>query len=264
MALAYRGGKSANAGSGATDWSIDLTALSGGSGAAAQAGDIVIVVFSDHYPADGTGNMSVNTSGYTAIDGGGLHSTDSRQTNMRIFYKVMGVTPDTTLSLHDGSSGGDVGATGSVSVWSGINAATQMDVSPVPATGTNTGTPDPAAILPVTTGAVVLAIGGGSATSDRTMTAPSGFGNLIFGTNTQSSQNSTCGIASIAWGGGSVNPGTFGGMSTSTSDSWCALTVALRPEPDSSVKTVDGLARASVKTADGLAIASIKNIMGLA
>lgn len=262
MALALRGVNSGNAPAATTDWSISLTALTGGSGSTAQTGDIVVLVISDHYPADGTAGISVNTSGYTAIDGGGIWSNDSRDTNARLFYKVMGATPDTTVSVHDGNSGGDVSGVCVVHVWSGVDTTTPMDVTTTKTSGGNTGTPNPPSITPVTAGAIVLAVGSGSSTSAQTPTAPTGYSNLKSASQVQSSQASTSAIASKAWSGsGAEDPGTFGSMSTSTSDSWVAYTVALRPAASgpANMKSYDTNTKSNIKSINTNPIANIKS-----
>lgn len=263
MALSFRGGNVGNAGTGATTYSVSLTALTGGASGTALTGDIVIVAMANHYPADGTGNMSITTTGYTELDGGGIYVSDSRDTNFRCWYKIMGATPDTTVALSDTNSGGDVSSVASVHVWTSVNTSTPMDVAVVPDSGNNTGVPSPAAITPITSGAIVLAIGAGSATSARTMTAPTGYSNLFYKSISQSSQVSTVGIASKAWSGsGAEDPADFGGMSTSTSDSWVALTIALRPAASgpANLKTYNTNAKANIKTINTNVIANVKTL----
>jgi hypothetical protein len=228
--LSYVGGNSA-AGSNAA-FSVSLTALTGGSGSTAQAGDIVIVVSGWSGTVDG--NPGIATAGYTEVSD--LYANDTRDANLSVSYKIMGATPDTTVSVN--GSGGTAGANGSVAVvhvWRGVDTVTPMDVSATTATGTNAATIDNASITPVTAGAIVLAAGLSTAAAsagDTSFTAPTGYSNAVMKNGNGTSLSVQAGIASKSWSSGAENPAAWSNITTSTSDSWAAVTLALRPGPD--------------------------------
>ena len=226
MALEYVGGNSVNGSYG--DYSISLTALTGGLSASASAGDIVIVAWSNCAGANVSGTMSINTSGYTAL--GHIFANDTRDTNTKVSYKVLSGTPDTTISVRD-DDGGNAGVC-SVHVWRGIDTTTPMDVTFVSSGGGNTGIPDPGSITPITVGAYVIAIGTGTSNTTRTPTAPTGYSNLIFKSNITGGISQTCAICSKAWTSGAEDPGVFGGMDSNGQNTCSMFTIALRTAPE--------------------------------
>jgi hypothetical protein len=225
----YVGGTSTNlAGAGP----FSLTALTGGVGSAPLPGDVVIATY---------GSRVVGSPSYKTLSGNNsgayisLGDLFSNGTTYGIcgtaFYHVMGATPDTTISLS-----ASVNVTG-VEVWRDLNTTTQIDVTTTTATGTGTDIPNPAAITPVTTNAIVLAIG---ISSDNTFTAtpaaPSGYGNFIGNANV----SATVAMATKDWSGsGSEDPGVFTGTyKNSTGLAWAAWTIALRPTTGVSINSL--------------------------
>lgn len=237
-AITYVGGASAN-GTGAT-YNVSLTGLTGGSGSTAQAGDIVIVITG--WGSTANGDPGVSTAGYTEEPSGtDLYSSDTRDVNVSANWKVMGSTPDTSVTVRGFNNAANGGAT-VVQVWRGVDQGTPMDatVTTTSANNQSASSFDSPSITPVTTGAFVLSAGMGTDdTTPLTKTAPTGYGNSVATTGTGSTMSVTIGIASKAWASGAENPAAWSGGETSTSDSWAAFTIALRPATAPTVTTQD-------------------------
>jgi len=233
-ALQYVGGTS---GSGtATTYNVSLNGtLTGGLATSPAAGDIVIVVTGWASTANGNPGVTAPT-GYTEVyDGYANHGTQ-RDANLSVSYKIMPGTPDTSVTVSGFNNAANGGAT-AVHVWRGVDQTTPMDVtppsSPAGVTAITGSRPDSPAITPLTSGAVVLAVGlGTGAATPTAMTAPTGFinGRSVIGTGT--TMGAVANIASQAWAGGAVDPAAWTGGTTSANDSWVAGTLALRPAID--------------------------------
>ena len=225
--LVYVGGASGS-GTGAT-YNVSLTGLTGGTGSAAQAGDLVIVVTGWASAADG--NPGVTTAGYTEVYDG--FANDTRFANFSVNWKIMGGSPDTSVTVSGFNNAANGGAT-VVQVWRGADPLNPMDVAapsaPLGVSGINASRPNSPPITPVTTGAVVIAVGlGTGAAAPTAMTAPTGFINGLSATGAGSTMGAVANIASQAWAGGAVDPAAWTGGGTATTDSWVAGTLALRP-----------------------------------
>jgi hypothetical protein len=215
------------AGSTGTTFDVSLTALTGGSDTAAQEGDIVIVVV-------GTGSLAnyaigVTTAGYAEIAElyqAGLYGITGA--DLSVSWKVMGSTPDATVTI--GPSGATSDAIAAVvHVWRGVDPSSPFDVTGVSASGDGIGRPNPGAITPVTTGAVVLACGSASY-ADVVPFTSSDLGNFV--SLTQSDSHTVAvGLGSVEWTSGAFDPVQFGGGSTGSASAWAAYTMALKPAP---------------------------------
>lgn len=217
--IQYVGGKTADGA--VTSYTVSLTDLTGGLASAPAAGDIVIVT---HCLAGSSDfNMEVTTSGYVEV--ADIYSADTYATNLGVFYKVMGGTPDTDVTLT--SSGTSTwGRCVSIHVWRGVDTTTPMDVTATTATGANSGQPNPPAITPTTGGAVIVVAGGAADTSSITLT--SSLDNFRTETNDPGTFAASVGLGSVSWTGGSYDPPAWGGVVSSFA-SWAAVTMALRP-----------------------------------
>lgn len=226
MALSFVGYNSASGNS--ADLNISLTALTGGSGSTALEGDIVIAA--NGIVTNAGGVAGITTSGYTSIVA--VSVVDTNRTGLAVAYKVMGATPDTTVTVK-GSGDATRAANGVVHVWRNINS-TPIDVTTTTATGTNSGVPNPPSITPTTSGAIVVVVGASAQNSGGTPSAPTGYTNLKGSSSDPGGTAGLLGIASKAWTSGAEDPGTFGGFESHTADSWCAASIALRPAADAS------------------------------
>ena len=197
-------------------------------------GDVVVV-------AVGMGNLniaSISTADYTSE--AGLIGSDVEKVTLRVGWKRMGATPDTTVTL-----AGSYGKSAVVHVWRGVDV-TAMDVTTTTATGIDSGIPNAPSITPITEGAVVIACGTGSV-ADAAVTGPAGYANHVTAVSS-STYSSTTSIASKAWSGsGAEDPPAWTDWTTQTWFAWCAATLALRPaeaaappEPSSGSLTLTG------------------------
>jgi len=216
MSISYIG--SANAAGASASFNVDLSSLG------LAEGDLVIVATGLY----GTSNLNpgVSTSGYTEI--ADLYSDDTRDMNLSVNWKLMGSTPDSSVTCN-GSGSSFNGAVGIAYVLRGVDQATPLDVTSTTATGIDSGVPDAPSITPTTSGAWVIAIGGSVAnTSDTAVTPPSGYSNAVYQFS-DPNLGVAVAIASKAWTGGAEDPGAWTNWTTATSESWCAVTMAIRP-----------------------------------
>jgi len=227
MAISFVGGITAEGLDNAT-LSASLTGLTGGSGSTAATGDIVIVIAQHNNNTNTPSPPVVSSSGYTNI--ASLFADDSNDSNTIVEWKIMGATPDTTVALTNMGLGGR-GMSMAVHVWRGVDTTTPIDVTTTTATGTNTGQPNCPTITPTTSGAYVIACGGQSTGNNlhQMNAAPTGYSNFFGTTNSSAAFRANAALASFAWSSGAEDPSTFGVAGDTTSSSWCAATVVLRP-----------------------------------
>lgn len=202
--------------------------LTGGSNITAYEGDLVIVYF-------GTGSSDnrslTQPTGYTEIVE--LYSNNNRDANLSVSYKFMGVTPDTSFVLPNGTAFGQDGGAVAVHVFRNVDPTNPFDVSETTATGINTMRCDPPAITPSTLGSYIVS-GGVGATIFNIGTTSCSFGSSDLDGFVTSSQNATydavIGAGYKKWDGGSFDPAQFSlGCSDDTSNSWAGVTLALKP-----------------------------------
>lgn len=227
MAIEYVGGVTAST-IVTGNYTVDLTALTGGLASSPSEGDIVIVssgLFT--YQVDTP--PSIVTSGYTTIASLYSFRNLGNSTSYLSAYKFMGATPDTSITIA-GEYNAVTGRTTTVSVWRGVDITTPLDVTPTTAI-LNSSRPNAPAITPITTGAVVvIATSLSSDTNNRVITtSPTGYSNEIF-VNATASSNDNYGIMSSKfWISGTEDPGQWLMGSSTNSDTWAAVSIALRP-----------------------------------
>ena len=223
--LQYVGGAEASGNSAA--FNVPLTSLTGGTGGAVTSGDLVIVATG--FVQTSNLNPGVSTAGYTEV--ADLYQNDSRDANFSVNWKVMGGTPDTAVNCL-GSGSATNGTVCIAHVWRNADPTTPIDVTRTTAQSNNSAIPNSPAITPVTAGAVVLSLGlGTGAAADNAVAAPSGYGNQM-DMSVDPGNAVTVGIASKAWSGsGLEDPAAWTNWTTSTADSWAAVTLAIRPAP---------------------------------
>jgi len=224
-----------------------LTALTGGIDTQAREGDLVIAVAGLSMTTDQ--NITCNTAGFTEL--ADLYANDTEDAQLAAYWKIMGSTPDTSVSISFGTAGVGDGRTFVVHVYRGVDPTTPFDVTSTTATGIDAAAPNPAAITPVTAGAWVVV--GGVGTWTGTPSAPSGYTGLKFET-AAATRPITVSIAYRAYNpaGLAADPGAFGGYANTTSDSWAAITMALRPAPE----LIRFVGRADAEAASGVALSS--------
>lgn len=227
MAITYVGGQTAGRSNPTAALEVTFN-LTNGSDSTPSAGDLVIVTCVTG-SAGGNPAMAVTTpNDYTAL--GQLNqSAVTADTSMDVSYKIMGATPDTTVTI-PGTGNNAFGEAYAIQVFRGVDSGTPLDVASVSAGGTGTGRPDPASITPSTVGAWPVICGGGAAGTGATYTAPANYTTDFV---TASGADTTdamvgCGYRSD-WAGGPENPAAYTGGTTGANDSWTAYTLALRP-----------------------------------
>jgi len=219
--ITFVGGKIAGFAGSLSSTVISLTDLLGGSDAAPQAGDIVVVNYGTG--ATATEAIAIETPGYTSV--AALNASASAHTNQVVGYKIMGGTPDTTVQVSQ-TFNTTWAAAVSISVWRGVNATSPLDVATVTATGTADQCADPPAITASSIGAVVLACAAGAAVDGGSL-----MGNLDYMKSAyrfQSGASVASCIGAKKWYSGSLDLPQLQGAHDSTS-SWTCAVMALKP-----------------------------------
>ncbi len=204
-------------------YSVDLSSIS------IQQGDVVVVSTGFGSTTSSAPTCSGNNSG--AYTGAGAHAyaNDTVDTNYRMFYKVQGATPDTSLTIGRQNNAA-YGGGAAVQVWRGVDISTPLDATGTPATSVNTSRGDPPSVTPTTPGAIIVAGGAGNqGASGSAFTVPSGLSNSVSDLSDGTTSDVGVWIASAAWTSGAYNPPAWTGGIDSTSLSAAAQTIALRP-----------------------------------
>lgn len=226
MAISYVGGLTVqNTALAPSTQSISLTSLS------LANGDLVLVSYSlATSSSDADLSAKISTSGYTQVTE--LFANDSCASNMAVFRKTMGSTPDTDLVVV-GRNTTSQGSTVVISVFRGVDGTNPLDVTTTTATGIDTGNANPAAITPASSGnVIVLFASSGTSNIARTYTTASTA--YMSGFQQTNSSGSTLGITSGSGyvtgqsAGVSYDPATWAISVSSTTFSWTAATLALR------------------------------------
>jgi len=239
MPISYVGGKTAGRTNANAAVAVDLTTgLTGGSGGAPLAGDVVVVTTSVGTQAR-TPALEVTTpTGYTALSVQRTSAT-TYDSNVQTCYKVMTSTPDTSVTVPGSGNNAD-GLAYTIQVFRGVDPAVE-DVTSTYATGSATNNnPDPAAITPVTAGAWIVCCGGGASGTGTTLYTTGTLTNFL-SANGADTNDGTVGVGYYTgWTSGAYDPVAFGGGSTSVDNSWGATTLVLRPAADYQDADLDG------------------------
>ena len=215
-------GTASGIGTGAS-YSVDLSLVS------IQQGDIVVVSTGFGSTTSSAPTCSGNNSG--AYTGAGAHAyaDDAQDTNYRMFYKVQGATPDTSLTIGRQNNAA-YGGGAAVQVWRGVDTSTPLDVTGTPATTTNSPRGNPPSVTPTTSGAVVIAGGAGTqGTGGSAITVPSGMSDGVTAFCDGTTSDVCAWIASAAWTSGAYDPPAWTDGAGSSSNSAAAQTIAIRP-----------------------------------
>jgi len=189
--IQYVGGYSASfVGSTSPDNSVSLTALTGGLASSPSANDLVLVFYSTGSEVDRA--IGVTTTGYTEEQE--LYSNGaSYDTNLSVSWKVMGGTPDTTVSVSPTGSNNDAGCV-IIQVWRGVDTTTPFDVAETTATGVGNTTFNPPAITPTSQSSYIVIVGACGAGKTISITTPTDLIKFIKITNSASSCNAGLGV----------------------------------------------------------------------
>ena len=169
-------------------------------------------------------NLGLATSGYTEL--ADLYSSDTRDANLGVYAKVMGSTPDTSVSATNPEADREYAI--AAHVWRNTDVTSGIVTPIATATGKDTGRPNPPSVTPTVSGSVIIVVGAGTTYDDTypDLTAPSGI--TLFQTNP--TYGISVGIgAYVGWTSGAYDCAAFGGGSTALNDSWCAASIILKP-----------------------------------
>lgn len=234
MAIQYVGGTSATAaGSTTVGATVSLTALTGGIGTVAAAGDLVIVGVCIAAITDKV--MSLTTAGYrTIVD---LYANDSFDANLGVFTKFMGTSADTSVVVPPTGAAND-GMAIVVNVWRGVDPVSPFDeTTPATVVATNGRFVNPAATTP-TGRARTLIVVGGAATGGTAVAPIQGniLGNFVSTALTTGVNRPMIGIGSagnLSSTGGVNDPSAWSGGSSANTESNASVAFYLRPNvPD--------------------------------
>lgn len=215
--IQYVNGRSTGLG-GSTLISVSLTNLE------SQAGDLVILYFGA--TSDGV-DRDWDISGYTEV--AQLYSNDDFDSNLVVAYKVL-TSRETAIDIPNGTFDSTMAGASAVQVWRGVDPTSPMDVTPTTATGINSPLCNPPSITPNTSGAVIVS-GGVAAHGEQVETfASSDLTDFITSGADDTGGDMTIGLGYHRWTSGAFDPSAFTfSASPSSSASWAAVTLALRP-----------------------------------
>lgn len=218
--IQYVGGYTEGFAGSSSDITVSLTSLSGGLSSSPSAGDLVVVYF-------GVGTnfaQPLTVDGYTAL--AQVESGGTREAVLRVAYKFMGATPDTSITLINGTRGADFAGAVSIHVWKNVLGVT----SSATAKATGSVLCNPPLVTPSIEGSVILAGGAGVHLEGiATFSSSNLFNFLSSGGN--DNFDVSIGLGSHQWESGSFDPAAFGFSASNSSDyAWSALTLVLTPE----------------------------------
>lgn len=230
MPITYVGGAAAGVtGSTATNTDVDLSAgLTGGSNTGVSAGDLVIVNYS--VGTAGTRTLTINDPAavpYILPSGAQVAGSDNFDAILRVGYKFMPDTPDAFVRLGPTGATADAGAY-AIQVWRGVSPTQPLDATTTTATGNNSARPNPPAITPVSAGAFVVCCAAGAAADMSVAFTFASAENLLQATFA-ATNDVRAAIMSRTWTSGAIDQAGDTTGSNTASDSWAALTMALRP-----------------------------------
>lgn len=186
-----------------------------------NTGDLVLVAVA--FRSNGVSSTVSIGGGFTEIYN--TEVIDTYSLRFAVAYKVMTAEDDRYIDVtYSGAYGSSTYPLGMSVTFSGVDPFCPMDVTPVTATGTNSGLPDSPSITPITPGALIVAVGGASA--DDYQVTPAG--DMEWSDDYVDPYDGAVYMATKAWGGGAFDPAAW--VSTPNTDlAWAAATLALRP-----------------------------------
>lgn len=218
---------------------LDLTALANGIASSPSEGDLVVIC--GGFNSASNVAASVITSGYTLPV-----QQSNGNTRHVVGYKVMGASPDTTVT-GEGSGDAARGSAYVAQVYRNVDPSKPLDVTSTTATGSST-TPDSPSISPTSQNCMILSAA--VIATSSAPTRPEGYTRNNFANADDTSADSCAMMAfKTLIDASAENPPSWTGA---TSGGWCSATLALKPntrEPSLS-KTLGALALAAAATLD--------------
>lgn len=167
------------------------------------------------------------TDGYTLI----ANTSPSARANKWVGWKVMGASPDATVTL-SGTAGASEAVAGLVLVYRGVDTTTPMDVAATESSGNSTN-PDCPSITPTSNDCAILALAN-SEINDATPGTVAGYSTpVVIASAAETRPQGSAGCYLIKTGGAGVaeDPAAY---SSWTTGNWNSTTVALRPSASGS------------------------------
>lgn len=220
--LEFVGGKSIVVAGTTSTGTVSLTDLTGGLASQPADGDYVVSFFTANTESNRRPTLTItgNNSGSHGALTARIVGDATFDCVAYAFGQRMGATPDTEVTRSGTGNSADWG-TLSFHVWRGVDSVTPMDVTPTTAGGTP-GRPNPPSITPITSGAMLLVMGGSVTDAAYVAGYLSNFIQCL-----DAAEFVGAGIGNVAWTSGAYDPaawtGGFGG------GSYAAATIALRP-----------------------------------
>jgi len=202
--------------------SIDLTGLG------LQENDLILVATGwGAYTAYGIStDPGVITSGYTnnaLVTYISLYQASEKESRIRLAYKVMGATPDSSVSMTNVTHSGETFTNTVVYAWRRINPTSPLSATTTTSTGEFPASPDSPSITP-STASIVISVGINKTGSGPEIGTSSGMTNYVSNVNYAGDGSSQVFIASRYVGSGAYDPAAFSGYGTT----WCTATLALK------------------------------------
>lgn len=220
MALTLRGTATSNAINGGN---VTVTHPGG-----TAANDVMFLIYAFASSDNVDDNIAASTSGSTEL--ADLFQNDNRECQLAAYRKVMPSTPDSSFVVTGGGSASD--AAGAVEhMWTGVDTTTPEDATTTTAGNINSSIPDPPSITTVTDNAIVIAGGAGtfSATRDTAVTQPAGYSNQLNDGANDTNAITVVMASKLVASHGAENPGAWSSWTDAVTESWNAVTIAVRP-----------------------------------
>lgn len=231
-AIQYVGGKTVTiTPSTASNTTISLTDLTGSPDSTLLPGDIVIV---SYVIGDGTsGGAGVTSNTYTTL--ASLFAADNINTNLYSGYKLMGATPDASVTVTPTrvvSRGGVV----AIQAFRYVDEIFPIQQQANTVVTSNTVRPTPPTITPWDNDSVAVIVGAGAHSRGNVAYTTTGLTSFISSGSTDVTNDASIGAGFRVIQSGSYSPNRFDfSQPDSVGFSCAALSVALKPKPDTIV-----------------------------
>lgn len=236
MAISFVGSRNTSSSGSSNGGNVTLTFTGPGglldtSGAQATLLENDLVVVTVVLTSNVDNAVTTSSSGWTQLSE--IYSNGSTEdTNLAVFYKVMGAVPDTSFVAVGNGLGNSV-TIGTVFAFRNVDTTTPFDVASTTATGTATTVANPAAITPSTAGSWIIIAGGGACPTASVYTVPADLSSTTNHFRSVVQADIWDGVVGMGiktdWTSGAFDCGVFGGGNEAASGSWAAITMALRP-----------------------------------
>lgn len=229
--IQYVGGKTVSiTPSTSSNTTISLTDLTGSPSPSLQGGDIVIVSYVIGTSGTTYRSPNVTSNTYTAI--ATLFTSDTIETSLYCGYKIMGATPDTSVTVTPTTSVGRGGVV-AIQAYRYVDEVFPIQQPANTATIANTVRPTPPTITPWDADSIAVIVGAGAHTRGNVAYTTTGLTSFITSGSTDADVDASIGAGFRVIQSGSYSPNRFNFPQTdATAFSSAALSVALKPKPD--------------------------------